>query len=92
MQEALTNIAKHAEARNALVRLEGKKGKIVAIIKDDGKGFDVDEILGSRHLRGGIGISGMRERVFLLGGSLNIQSRAGHGTRIFIEIPVGIED
>ena len=92
VQEALNNVAKHAEAKKALVRLE-RKGEAIAIyIKDDGKGFDVNEILVRGAPEAGIGLLGMRERVAILGGSFSIQSRKRHGTQIIAEIPVGIED
>jgi signal transduction histidine kinase len=92
VQEALNNVAKHAEAKKALVRLE-RKGEAIAIyIKDDGKGFDVNETLVPGDPEGGIGLLGMQERVAILGGSFNIQSRKRHGTQIIAEIPVGIDD
>ncbi len=92
VQEALNNVAKHAEAKTALVRLE-RKGEVIAIyINDDGKGFDVNETLVRGDPEGGIGLLGMQERVAILGGSFTVQSRKGHGTVILAEIPVGIDD
>ena len=87
VQEALNNIAKHAEAKQVIVRLECKGEAIAGCIKDDGKGFDVNEIL-MRHPKDGIGLIGMKERAAVLGGSLSIQSRKGHGTQISVEIPL----
>jgi two-component system sensor histidine kinase UhpB len=90
-QEAINNIVKHADATNVMVRLQQKPEAIALTIKDNGKGFDIDEIL-TDHQRERIGILGMKERASMVGGSLSIQSRKGHGTQIFVEIPVGIDD
>ena len=88
VQEALNNIAKHAQASRVLVRLERKEKEVAISIEDDGKGFDVNEVLAPDDLKGGIGILGMRERVSTLGGRLSIQSRKGSGTSISAEIPL----
>jgi signal transduction histidine kinase len=86
-QEALNNIIKHAEAKHVIVRLELKQESIALYIKDDGKGFDVEEAL-MDYLEGRIGLLGMQERASIVGGSLSIQSRKGHGTVILAEIPL----
>ena len=91
VQEALNNVVKHAEAKKVFVRLERKGEAITIYIKDDGKGFDVNETLRGDP-DGGIGLLGMQERVVILGGSFSIQSRKRHGTQISAEIPVGFED
>jgi two-component system sensor histidine kinase UhpB len=87
-QEALNNIAKHAQARNARVSLGMKDSRLTLMIEDDGRGFDVDEVLRSteeRHL----GLFGIEERVALLGGTFNIESQPGHGTRLRVQVPLG---
>ncbi|MDP1544523.1 MAG: HAMP domain-containing protein [Anaerolineales bacterium] len=84
VQEALTNIARHAQAKSASILIE-KHGSIVhTIVEDDGIGFDVSASHGERHL----GMLGMRERAELLNGTLTIESAPQHGTSIFIEIPL----
>lgn len=83
VQEALTNIAKHALASRAHVHLECRPSSIVTTIEDDGQGFDLE----ATDVRGGVGLLGMRERVALLGGSLSIDSQPGRGTRLTLEIP-----
>lgn len=90
-QEALNNTIKHANAKQVRVLLEHKQQLIVLCITDDGNGFDVKNTLKEYH-KGRIGLFGMQERASIIGGSLDIQSRKGHGTRILAEIPVGIED
>jgi PAS domain S-box-containing protein len=88
VQEALNNIVKHAQAGSVLVRLERKDKEAAVFIKDNGRGFEVNEFLAPDDLKGGIGILGMQERVSILGGKFSIQSSKGHGTRISVEIPL----
>jgi len=88
VQEALNNIVKHAQAGSVLVRLERKDKEAAVFIKDNGRGFDVNEFLAPDDLKGGIGLLGMQERVSILGGKFSIQSSKGHGTRISVEIPL----
>ncbi len=87
IQEAVYNIAKHARARNTSLSLHFKKNAIRVNIRDDGTGFDVAEAISSKDRPRGLGLLGMKERVELLNGTLNIQSRPGAGTEINIEIP-----
>jgi signal transduction histidine kinase len=84
VQEALTNIARHAQAKSVSILIEKRGNSIRAIVEDDGIGFDPSAQRGERHL----GLLGMRERAELLGGALTIESAPGHGTSIFIEIPL----
>jgi signal transduction histidine kinase len=83
VQESLTNVAKHAEAQRISITLTRKPGAVVAIVEDDGKGFDP-------HAGGadGLGLVGMRERLALVGGRLRIEAAAGAGTTIAAEVPV----
>jgi PAS domain S-box-containing protein len=87
VQEATTNILKHAEAKEVVVNLNIEEG-ISLIVKDDGKGFDAKDQKVTDDLKAGIGILGMNERVEILGGKFDIQSRKGYGTRISVEIPL----
>lgn len=84
VQEALTNIVRHAYAKTASILIERRDDIIRAIIEDDGLGFDINTSHGERHL----GLLGMRERAELLDGKLTIESSPEHGTSIFIEIPL----
>lgn len=86
-QEALTNVAKHAQARNVSVLLERRGQAVVAVIEDDGQGFDVDTIRHSRDNGPGLGLIGIEERVALLGGTVTVESKPGMGTTVVVEIP-----
>jgi two-component system, NarL family, sensor kinase len=85
-QEALQNVAKHAEARSAQVRLLERGGTIILEVEDDGKGFTPAELV-HRQGPGGYGLAGMRERAELLGGMLELQSCPGHGTVLRLRFP-----
>jgi signal transduction histidine kinase len=88
VQEALTNIAKHAHARRVHLRLSRKASGVTASIEDDGIGFDVQERMAADAPGSGAGLFGMQERVALWGGTFTIQSRPDQGTRIFVELPL----
>ncbi len=88
VQEALTNIAKHAGAGRVWIRLERTNKGVTASIEDDGRGFDEKKALGPRAAEAGVGIMGIRERVASLGGTLRIESSPGHGTRLSVKIPL----
>ena len=83
VQEAVTNVAKHAEARHLSITLTRKNGSVVAIIEDDGKGFDPQAAESD-----GLGLLGMRERLALVGGTLRVEAAAGTGTTIAAEVPL----
>jgi signal transduction histidine kinase len=82
VQEALTNIVKHAQARHVSIVLSSGRGQVTALIEDDGRGFEVDAT------REGMGLDGMRERLGLIGGTLMIESRPGGGTTLIAKVPV----
>jgi signal transduction histidine kinase len=92
VQEALTNVARHAQAENVSVVLEKREPLVRLIIEDDGRGFDVSSVMGSRRgskpTDGKLGLYGMRERAALLGGTLTIESTPGVGTTIFVDAPL----
>jgi signal transduction histidine kinase len=81
VQEALTNVVKHAQARNVTILLVRREGSVTAVIEDDGRGFDPYELSGD-----GLGLLGMRERVALLEGRLTIESSPGAGTTLVAEV------
>jgi two-component system, NarL family, sensor histidine kinase DevS len=80
-QEALTNVVKHAQAKHVSIVLTRRNGSVSAVIEDDGRGFstvsDGD----------GLGLLGMRERIALVGGRLEVESSPGSGTTLSIEVP-----
>jgi signal transduction histidine kinase len=86
-QEALNNIAKHAGASIASVHLSRSKDSISLIIEDDGDGFTTTQHADSNRTLGGNGLSGMHERASLIGGTVEVDSRSGEGTTIFVRIP-----
>jgi signal transduction histidine kinase len=81
VQEALNNAAAHASAKSARVSVIQTADRLRAEITDDGQGFDSGRVRG-------MGLLGMEERVKLLGGTLKIESRAGHGTTVVAELPL----
>jgi two-component system, NarL family, sensor histidine kinase UhpB len=89
-QEALTNIARHAEATAVQVDLCWQPGWIELRVADDGRGFDSAAIPISRS--GGLGLRGMRERLALLGGELAVESSPGQGTRLTARVPLDESD
>jgi len=86
-QEALHNIVKHAEASNVSVRLVASHPIIRLRIEDDGKGFDPAEPTQDGAKKTNLGLIGMAERVDLLGGTFQILTKPGDGTRITVEVP-----
>jgi signal transduction histidine kinase len=89
VQEALTNVAKHARATRVTIHVQqSPRSMICCSIQDDGKGFDVSRALAAG-IEGGLGLPGIQERFKALGGSVEIQSSAGSGTEIRIQVPLG---
>jgi len=84
VQETLTNIARHAQAKSASILVERRDDVVRVIVEDDGVGFDISSNHGERHL----GLLGMRERAELLNGTLVVESSPEHGTSIYIEMPL----
>ncbi len=86
VQEALTNVAKHARATNVSVVVTRPDGYATATIEDDGVGFDPDAVP-----KGRLGLLGMRERVALVGGEMDVESAPGSGTTVGVRVPVSVE-
>jgi two-component system, NarL family, sensor histidine kinase DevS len=82
VQEALTNIAKHAGATTVSILLSRKEGAVTAVVEDDGRGFDPTAARADA-----LGLSGMRERLALVGGRLSVETAEGRGTTIVAEVP-----
>ena len=79
-QEALQNVARHAQAKTVQVGLKQTDGRLSLTVEDDGIGFDAE------HVRG-MGLVGMEERLRQAGGTLCVESRPGKGTRLTAEVP-----
>ncbi len=77
VQEALSNVGRHAKASNAVVRLRYESGRVIAEIQDDGHGFDPPERVGELAARGHYGLLGMHERAQLAGARLSLESGPG---------------
>jgi two-component system sensor histidine kinase UhpB len=86
IQEALTNVARHANAHHVEVWLSQEGARAVATIRDDGLGFDVEAMLASKER--GLGLFGMQERMALVGGRLQLSAWRGGGTLVRAEVPL----
>jgi signal transduction histidine kinase len=82
IQEALTNVVKHAGAERVSILLQRKNRAVVAVVEDDGSGFDPGSTRADA-----LGLAGMRERVSLAGGRLQVESSPGSGTTVVAEVP-----
>lgn len=86
VQEAISNVRKHAGVDTVKVKFEDQGDKINLLIKDQGKGFNWDKL--KEEKKESYGIMGMRERVELLGGTMEVNSTVGKGTQVIIELPI----
>jgi PAS domain S-box-containing protein len=87
VQEALTNILRHSKALNVSIIIEHREKRALAIIEDNGCGFDVEHMINTPVKDRRLGLLGMQERVALVGGTLNIESTPGIGTTLYVRIP-----
>ena len=87
LQEALTNVAAHAQARSAEVTIRPSAGTVQALVRDDGVGFDLRALVVTAR-RQPLGLIGMQERASLLGGSVIVDSRPGAGTTVSVTLPL----
>ena len=85
IQEALSNVIKHAEAKNVEIRMGRRKDKVYLTVRDDGKGFDLNK---KKKSASGFGLTLMKERAKLIGAKLMIKSASGEGTEIRLTIPL----
>jgi len=88
LQEALTNIGKHSDAREASVSVRKVDGAVAFSIEDNGKGFNPSQFFGTDSDGKRLGLAIMRERVRIIGGSFDITSQEGKGTRITFRLPL----
>jgi PAS domain S-box-containing protein len=89
-QEALTNVARHARAETVTVWLSRNRDYLILGIEDDGEGFDIEAL--QRHALAGatLGLRGMEERAYAVGGRVKIDSATNKGTRVFVELPIAM--
>jgi PAS domain S-box-containing protein len=94
VQEALTNVLKHAEARRVSLILQRSRDQVLLVVEDDGRGFDVEARLQTAAAKKRLGLLGMKERLALVVGTLTIESTPPTGTTVFARIPLpdGMED
>lgn len=90
VQEALTNIVRHAAARMIFIRLDRYSDAVGLAVVDDGRGFDPEATLQLYAKSNQLGLFGMRERVALLGGTMDVDSRIGGGTTVSVHIPLSL--
>jgi signal transduction histidine kinase len=88
IEEGIHNTCKYARGANVQVRLGVRDGQFVAMVEDDGPGFDVEAVQGRYDERGSLGLVNMIERAELVGGKLTIASAEGEGTRITLIVPL----
>ena len=89
MQEALTNVGTHAKATAVSVIVQRQGDAVVAIVEDNGCGFDVTNTEG--RVNGRLGLLGMRERAALVGGNCDIESHEG-GTTVLARVPIQLDE
>ncbi len=88
VQEALTNVLKHAAATQVSLCVRCDKHEVVAVVEDDGSGFDPDDVLNVPPIDQRLGLLGIKERAALVGGRFTVESRRGAGTTLLIRLPV----
>jgi signal transduction histidine kinase/DNA-binding response OmpR family regulator len=91
-QEALHNVAKHAEASRVSVLLECGVSGVRLVVEDNGRGFEPGRILGKEATAIGLGLMGMRERAALVGAEVDVESAPRRGTTVFVRVPVARPD
>ncbi len=92
VQEAIRNVARHSGATQALIQVESRDRRLVVEIEDDGRGFDLAGVTEPSPSGRGLGILGMRERLALVGGSAEVVSSVGEGTRVVLSVPFPEEE
>lgn|GEM_PF-2681370 len=88
VQEALTNVARHAAATHVGIRIDRRDSHIVAEVRDNGRGITREEIESGRS----IGLTGLRERAFAFGGEVKIEGTPGAGTSVHVQLPLAADD
>ncbi len=88
LQEAITNIARHAGATRVAVILETREKEVSMIVEDNGRGFRPDELVASSIPSKRLGLLGIRERLSLVLGTLEVESAPGKGCTLYIRVPL----
>ncbi|HSI04697.1 MAG TPA: ATP-binding protein, partial [Myxococcota bacterium] len=88
VQEALTNVVKHARASAVSVVLRRNEGNVLAIVEDDGAGFDSPDPQRNGGPHDELKLASIRERASMVNGSISVESVAGHGTTLYIQVPL----
>jgi signal transduction histidine kinase len=91
VQEALTNVLRHAHAQRVSVLLERHHDHVLAIVEDDGQGFDAEATMNAPDAQRRLGLLGMQERVALVEGTFEIESTPGGGATVFVRVPLTAE-
>jgi signal transduction histidine kinase len=92
IQETLTNIVRHAEAKQVSVVIGRLADHLHLAVEDDGKGFDVEGLMASPEISQRLGLLGMHERIAQLKGVLSIESTPGKGTAVLARIPLNRDE
>jgi len=92
IQEAIRNVARHSEATQVLIQVEEREHDLQVEIEDDGHGFDLAKCGGARALGRGLGLLGMRERLSMVGGAVEVISSPDAGTRVILRVPFAEEN
>jgi signal transduction histidine kinase len=88
LQEALTNIGKHASPSRVDISVARQDSQVIMLIKDNGRGFAMAEVLEAKDRKKGMGLLALSERVNLVGGNLDLWSQENQGTALTIVIPI----
>jgi signal transduction histidine kinase len=88
VQEAVGNVKKHAQARHVWIAVTQQNGHLLVGVRDDGRGFNVEQMTADYDQRGSLGMLNMQERAASIGGDLRVQSRPGKGTTITLDVPL----
>jgi two-component system CheB/CheR fusion protein len=91
-QEALNNVAKHSSATGVSLIVERRDGELRIIVEDNGRSFDERAVSSSVRSHGGLGLLGIRERVALLNGTVELETSSAHGTTLYVRIPIVVSD
>lgn len=92
LQEAVSNILRHAGASKVIINLRLKDDYVALEIKDNGRGFDVEKTKEGAVTRKQLGLLGMQERISLVNGTVKVESTPGEGTTLRVYVPLRIED
>ena len=91
VKELLSNAARHGHARQIVAAVHWSTGNVRIVVDDDGSGFDADAAF-APGVSKGLGLAGLRERLLSLGGNLRVESTAGQGTRVAVELPLSQQE